>query len=312
MRPLGIYWQVPVPVREERWTGGELLAIRGWKLIRWTEDGSVRLASLSRNTVWHGPVFNADAVPLAQPNCGSGVYALKPSCRPRIAPHGCAVVAPYETDWLAGRRAWVWGWVALSGRVVEHQRGYRAQTAAIRRLHLGVMAHAAFQEPEAIGRLVSQLEERYQCPVRTGYWEPRAASAEPDLAHDLRVLLPTFGPRGEIPPSLITAARPAHAQPAAAAPRPLKRPSSAHAVARAFARAEAKLGSKWRLEGRGHCDRVTLRNPYSRFVRHVTTCWSLSHPHGLSNWAYVFPLAVVKHAARSLRVSPEVLIGKRC
>ena len=43
----------------------------------------MRLQSVSRLDLWHGPVFTADHVPLAAENCGSGVYAIKASHRPR-------------------------------------------------------------------------------------------------------------------------------------------------------------------------------------------------------------------------------------
>ena len=117
MGPIGNYWNAPSFVPVARWIGGELLAIRGWRLARWKEDGQLRLQSMTREEVWHGPVFTADYLPTASVGCGSGVYALKPSHRPHTL-----YEAPDQADydWLSGRHAWIWGWVSLVGQVVEH------------------------------------------------------------------------------------------------------------------------------------------------------------------------------------------------
>jgi len=56
--------------------------------------------------------------------------------------------------------------VALSGQVVEHQFGYRAERAVIRRLRLGVAAHRCFRSPEELARVLDELERRYQCRVK--------------------------------------------------------------------------------------------------------------------------------------------------
>ena len=120
MGPIGNYWQVPGHLPVVKWQGGELLAWRVWRLCRSQPDGGLRLVSLARGTVWHGPVLRADLVPDAFPGCGSGVYALKPATLP----------GRQQFDWALGADTWVRGWVALSGRVVEHERGYRAERAS--------------------------------------------------------------------------------------------------------------------------------------------------------------------------------------
>jgi hypothetical protein len=155
MRRTGIYWQVPTPLPVVKWQGGELLAWRVWNLCR-ACDGGLRLVSFTRGTVWDGPVFTADHRPLAVRDCGSGVYALKPGTRP----------GRKQFDWALGAETWVRGWVALSGQVVEHQLGYRAERAVIRRLRLGVAAHRRFRSPEELARVRDELERRYQCQVK--------------------------------------------------------------------------------------------------------------------------------------------------
>ena len=131
------------------------MAWRLWDLRR-APDGGLRLVSLTRSTVWDGPVFTADQCPLPFPGCSSGVYALKPGTRLRRS----------QFDWALGAETWVRGWVALSGQVVEHGFGYRAERAVIRRLRLGVAAHRCFRSPEELARVRDELERRYQCRVK--------------------------------------------------------------------------------------------------------------------------------------------------
>ncbi|PYP66163.1 MAG: hypothetical protein DMD36_17815 [Gemmatimonadetes bacterium] len=101
-------------------------------------------------------MFTADQCPLPFPGCSSGVYALKPGTRPGRGQFNSAL----------GAETWVRGWVALSGQVVEHQFGYRAERAMIRRLRLGVAAHRCFRSPEELARVLDELERRYQCRVK--------------------------------------------------------------------------------------------------------------------------------------------------
>lgn len=163
--PIGYFWRVPENLSVVRWQGGELLAWRVWNLCRWRPDGSLRLVSATRPTVWDGPVLMADHRPLATPSCGSGVYAVKPSVRP----------CRRHYDWALGGETWVRGWVALSGQVVEHERGYRAERAVIRRLRLGAAAHRYFRSPKKLARVREELERRYQCPVKISGVDMRIA-----------------------------------------------------------------------------------------------------------------------------------------
>jgi hypothetical protein len=70
----------------------------------------------------------------------------------------------------------VWGWVALSGTVIEHEHGYRAARAVVRRLRFGARAHLLFQKPGEIEAVRDELERRYQCPVIVRGLERRLAS----------------------------------------------------------------------------------------------------------------------------------------
>jgi hypothetical protein len=302
--------------------GGELLGLRAWRLARWAEDGGVRLCSLSRMDLWHGPVFASDFKPLAESSCGAGVYAMKAEFRPRVNTLG--IDGTFETDWLSGRDAWIWGWIALSGQVIEHALGYRAERAVVRRLHLGVQAHLACHSPAAVAALVRELEDRYQCPVRAGYWEPRKALRIVGGIRDMLDSLPSIpvvqppAPACPVPPG--APVPPSTSSPATVAPasqslrirrlrrprRPVPRPLlKREAVVKAFRKAERLLGHDWPVKGRGHCRRATIRNPYDRDVRPVTRSWKYFSPHDALGRRHVFPMAVIEVAAKILGVALE-------
>ena len=111
-----------------RWSEGELLGWRVWRLARWGRNGSLRLCSGAHPTIWPGPVMTADQEPTADPSDRHGLYGLKPNVR--------SSGSEFDRLW-----AIVSGWVALSGTVIEHEHGYRASRAVIRRLRLGACAH---------------------------------------------------------------------------------------------------------------------------------------------------------------------------
>lgn len=169
--PPGLDLTVPV----ERWQKEkELLGWRFWGLGRvvgrsgpkgrpggrgQADDGrerpfaDVRLRSFRAPYAWDGPVLRAHRLPSESPFSRAGVYALK-------SPKLCNVDLYWDTD-----ECWVAGWVALSGRVVEHERGYRAERAVIRRLRLGVATHLHLPHLEDVMALAAELERRYQAPV---------------------------------------------------------------------------------------------------------------------------------------------------
>jgi hypothetical protein len=80
-------------------------------------------------------------------------------------------------DWVWTDFCWVTGWVGLSGRVVEHELGYRAERAVIRKLRLGLGIHLVEQRLPALLRIARELEDHYQAPVRIGWTERRLAQA---------------------------------------------------------------------------------------------------------------------------------------
>jgi hypothetical protein len=141
-----------------RWTEPrELLAWRAWRLgfflRRAGGDGGPRLLSLAAPCIWNGPVVR-DGVPLPSIERPSGIYALKPKVADRVG-------------WQNGS-CWVTGTIALSGRVVEHQLGYRAERAVVRDLRLGVGAHLALRSLKQLREVIEALESRYQVSVSIG------------------------------------------------------------------------------------------------------------------------------------------------
>jgi hypothetical protein len=148
-----------------RWTGdGELVAWRAWRLAILLHDDvdrvGPRLLSLSAACVWDGPAIRAHILPTAE--APGGIYALKTN----LTEMG---------DWTLNEHCWVTGWVALSGRVLEHRIGYRAERAVIRELRLGVATHLAARPIEVVRNLIGMLEQRYQAPVDAGLREREIA-----------------------------------------------------------------------------------------------------------------------------------------
>src|SRR5206468_5290805 len=137
------------------WTGtGELLAWRAWRLgfflRRAGGDGGPRLLSLSAPCIWNGPVVR-DGLPLPNVDRPSGIFALKTEIGDRI-------------QWQ-NENCWVTGTIALSGRVIEHEIGYRAERAVVRDLRLGVGAHLALRSLKQLRDVIEALETRYQVSV---------------------------------------------------------------------------------------------------------------------------------------------------
>jgi hypothetical protein len=142
----------------------ELLAWRAWRLgflLRHAGgDGGPRLLSLAAPCIWNGPVVR-DGIPLPSIERPSGIYALKPRLADRVG-------------WQ-NESCWVTGTIALSGRVVEHQLGYRAERAVVRELRLGVGAHLVLRSLKQLREIIDELESRYQVTVSVGQAEREIA-----------------------------------------------------------------------------------------------------------------------------------------
>jgi hypothetical protein len=82
-------------------------------------------------------------------------------------------------------------------------------------------------------------------------------------------------------------------------------------VQRAFAEAERLLGAHWKLQGRGHRRRVTLRAVYSCWaLNEASHCWERVTPKGSGSRRRLVPWAIVDKAAQIMGVSADVLISR--
>lgn len=140
--------QAELPVEKEV---GAIKAYRVWVWGR-DEDKRPALHAVVWGTRWTGPVMVADCVPETGTADGAvmkhhGLYAAK-DLRTLLLKSG------YDAD--------VVGEVALFGRVVEHEHGFRAEKAMIRRLVL--LDGADLLEHPTLDR---DLAERYGCEVST-------------------------------------------------------------------------------------------------------------------------------------------------
>jgi hypothetical protein len=150
-----------------RWQGThELLAWRAWRIANCVSRArdfvnGPCLVSLTAPCIWNGPVVRA-TLPSEIVDPPSGIYALKPRYGER-----------WQWQYLEG--CWVTGTVALSGRVIEHELGYRAERVVIRDLRLAVGTHLAVRGLDDLRTLIANLEERYQVSVDAGFAERQAA-----------------------------------------------------------------------------------------------------------------------------------------
>ena len=162
--PPAIITPPPSPPVVEWTEPRELLAWRSWRLgfllLRAGGDGGHRLLSLTAECIWNGPVVQ-EREPQVSTITPSGIYALKLDVADRI-------------QWQ-NEHCWVTGTIALSGRVVEHALGYRAERAVVRELRLGVGTHLAVRSLNQLRRLMECLEERYQVTVAVGHQEREIA-----------------------------------------------------------------------------------------------------------------------------------------
>lgn len=134
----------------------EILAERAWDYAS-NADGLLMLLSIN-GTAWDGPTLVAHEKPTTQNT--SGVYALR-----RL------VGTEYQYHVITGT-------VALSGCVVEGEKGYRAERATIRSLKFA-RYHQRTAEPDGImpyphfdqwptPEIIAALERRYATEVSVG------------------------------------------------------------------------------------------------------------------------------------------------
>lgn len=115
------------------------------------------LHSVTAGVRWDGPILRANAPPADYgPHHGGsgehGIYAYLLTEGPRRALEDRGMTAAYS---LGRGQSWAEGEVELFGKVVAHERGYRAEACRITRLYV----HNP--EPDMLAR----LEDRYACTV---------------------------------------------------------------------------------------------------------------------------------------------------
>jgi hypothetical protein len=109
--------ETPLPIRRQR---GSVLGWREWRLVRHRESGEYGVSSLWSPDVWEGPAMHADRRPDDPTARGMpGIHAWRPE-------HAMPSSIGFQ----------VRGHVLLHGRIVCHERGYRAEHALIRDLCL--------------------------------------------------------------------------------------------------------------------------------------------------------------------------------
>lgn len=125
--------------RKPRIVRQEIMAVRGWGLMG---DILTPVTRPSDYESWSGPVATAELDD--EDDTGPGLYCVKP-------------FTEAINDFLQSYNVQVYGLVALSGRVIEYELGYRAQRATVR--HLIV-------RPPVGDIIIKALGDRYQCNVK--------------------------------------------------------------------------------------------------------------------------------------------------
>lgn len=153
---------LPLPKRRSK---EPIIGWRGWCLVL-DKSREPALCSVVTGTVWEGPVFREQGPPTTHPDRVLGaVYGI----------HAAKMLVPLEYKNLP-----VEGEIMLSGRVIVHRYGYRAEVATIRRLVLypppwysrwlasyGSCPYPATDHwPDE--ELRQKLADRYQCDVEFG------------------------------------------------------------------------------------------------------------------------------------------------
>jgi len=151
------------PLGEPMWSPTPVLAYRLW----WIRNNVVHGARTTWDVPYldaHCPVRNDGACPHSDGRCGPlgcGIYGLKDPRRLR--------------GWLHLRtaRGWIAGLVAMSGKVVEHTYGYRAERADV------VAAVVAFRGRISAGTAPDWMTDLFADPAGAADADPRAVILDP-------------------------------------------------------------------------------------------------------------------------------------
>ncbi len=143
----------PEPELPTRKTTEPVLAWRGWKVVG--EANDLKLASMTVKSAWEGPVLHSPTPPNnAQPVDRTGDNGVRGS-------HGIYGLKHSKQLLEQVSYADVWGEVLLYGKVVVHEKGYRAEHAMIQRLLVFPQVVLKYDDIE------TQLTKRYGCEVTT-------------------------------------------------------------------------------------------------------------------------------------------------
>lgn len=294
------WWPGDPPVRVD----GEISALRAWELVLRREGRELRLSSLTRPVMWPGPVFHAGQPPQRQNS--DGIYAVKPTLTGRR-----------ELRSSIYHNVWVRGWVGLYGHVVEHENGYRAEHAVIRRLKLCARAYLHLTDDQKVADVIRELEQTYHCPVETDLYDLRKATRS--LTFRGAGTPVHSGPRVMDEPLPPAPVRPPPAPVASPPPAPVdterRRRStpgyspdgiSYASLVRAFQRAEKQVMQELPRNYR-FWHTVSLASHYSRAVRQHVKCCMVGRGFGYN---YVYPRPIVQRAARILRIPAALLLPR--
>lgn len=144
---------MPLP---EYWSPQPLLGFRFWHITQGGVRGAAR--------VWPRPFLDAECRRAAHeaphPHCTCGIYALREAT-------GLWLSSPALCLPAGGS---VYGLVALSGRVVEHERGFRAARAEVRAVVVRYRGWiTAFADARLLDRLFARPERAIPAAAERGW-----------------------------------------------------------------------------------------------------------------------------------------------
>jgi hypothetical protein len=162
---------LPLPRRKAR----EVFTCwRWWRCVM--RDGEPLLQSTYKDSLWKGPIMRADEKPSVENVAGChGFFVF---AAPVV---GCddgagVAISPWSSLFAAAKGSGFYpiaGEIELFGTCVVHESGVRGEVARVKRL-LVYPRHMPFCRPETI----TQLADRYDCPVEVGVWYNPAEEAK--------------------------------------------------------------------------------------------------------------------------------------